>query len=245
MCTACQLSEAHELWFLMEMVKTLYLLLKTAFNTGKPYRTMETWRKGRVTDPQVALPAPATLIAVTHVAGTCTAHMASVLTKERRGLPLLNAAVKLQIEQFPYHVIQWSDKHQTILGHRPPEQTMPEWLLKQVCTDAELFAAKQLDSKISDPTSEQRIAFIHRQRDLLAERRGVAKGAAKHGRQEERLLLVTNKAASGSDRNSSSDDKTGTPVDTATVLDIYGNPQFNKGVKGAAPTYRRAWFCTR
>ncbi len=104
--------------------KMLYLLLKTAFNTGQPYRTMETWLKGRLTDPQAALPAPATLIAVTHVAGTGTAHMASVLTKDRRAVTLVNAG-KLQIEQFLSHVIQWSDKHQQmILGYRPPEQTM-------------------------------------------------------------------------------------------------------------------------
>jgi hypothetical protein len=111
----------------------------------------------------------------------------------------------LQIEQFLSQVIQWSEKHHTILGYRPPEQTMQGWLLTQVCSDMALFAAKQLDSTMTNPTRTQLIAFLHRQRDLLAERRGVAKGATK----QERLLIVSNKTASGSDDNFSSDDKTG------------------------------------
>jgi hypothetical protein len=65
MCTAYQLSEAHELRFIMVMVEMLYIPLRAAFNTGQPYRTMATWLKGRLTAPQAALPAPTTLIAVT------------------------------------------------------------------------------------------------------------------------------------------------------------------------------------
>jgi hypothetical protein len=41
---------------------------------------------------------------------------------------------------------------------------------------------------MTNPTSTQLIAFLHRQRVLLADHRGVAKGAAK----QERLLLVSN-----------------------------------------------------
>ena len=52
MCTAYQLSETHELRFIMEMVKMLYLLLKAAFNTGQPFVTMETWLKDRLNDPR-------------------------------------------------------------------------------------------------------------------------------------------------------------------------------------------------
>ncbi len=37
----------------------------------------------------------------------------------------------------------------------------------------------QLDSTMTNPTSTQLSAFLHRQRDLLAERRGFARGAAK------------------------------------------------------------------
>ena len=74
MCTAYQLSEVHELRFIMEMVKMLYLLLKAAVNTGQPFVTLETWLKGRLNDPRAALPIVGALIAVTHAAGTRTAH---------------------------------------------------------------------------------------------------------------------------------------------------------------------------
>ena len=56
------------------MVKMHYLLLKAAVNTGQPFVTLETWLKGRLNDPQVALPILGALIAVTHAAGTGTAH---------------------------------------------------------------------------------------------------------------------------------------------------------------------------
>jgi hypothetical protein len=104
MCTAYQLSEAHELRFVMEMVKMLYLLFKTAFNTGQPFVTMELWLKGRLTDPQPALPTLGALIAITHVAGTGTAQMATILKKEWRAVPLVTEKGKLQIEQFLSHV---------------------------------------------------------------------------------------------------------------------------------------------
>ncbi len=65
------------------------------------------------------------------------------------------------------------------MGNKPPEQLMQEWLQTQVFSNTELFAAKQLDSTMSNPTSVQLIAFLHRQRDLLAERRGVSKTAVK------------------------------------------------------------------
>jgi hypothetical protein len=85
MCTAYQLSEAHELRFIMEIVKRLYLLLKAAFNTGQPFVTMEAWLKGRLTDPQAALPTLGALIAVTHAAGTGTAA-ASIFTPRSAAL---------------------------------------------------------------------------------------------------------------------------------------------------------------
>ncbi len=74
MGTAYQLSEVHELRFIMEMVMMHYLLLKAAVNTGQPFVTLETWLKGRLNDPQAALPILGALIAVTHAAGTGTAH---------------------------------------------------------------------------------------------------------------------------------------------------------------------------
>jgi uncharacterized membrane protein YgcG len=229
MCTAYQLSEAHELRFIMEMVKMLYILLKAAFNTGQPFVTMETWLKGRLNDPQAALPSLGALIAVTHAAGTGTAHMATVLKQERRAVPLVTKGGNLQIEQFLSHVTQWRTRYQTIMGSKPNEQVMQEWLLTQVCSNTELFAAKQLDSTMSNPTSEQLITFLHRQRDLLAERRGVSKTAVKR----ESLLLVSQRPTSGSDGNSSSDDRTGTmPRPATAVLAIYGRP--STGVKPAS-----------
>ncbi len=98
----------------------------------------------------------------------------------------------------------------------------------------ERFAAKQLDGTMSDPTSTQLIAFLHRQRDLLAEHRGVAKGATK----QERLLLVSNKTTSGSDDNYSSDDKTGSATKSTLVLAIYGRPSYPRSGRGP-PTYKR------
>ncbi len=68
---------------------------------------MEMWLKGRLNDPQAALPTLGALIAVTHAAGTGTAHMATVLNKERRAVPLMTDKGKLQIEQFFAHVSQW------------------------------------------------------------------------------------------------------------------------------------------
>ncbi len=79
------------------------------------------------------------------------------------------------------------------MGNKPPEQLMQEWLLTQVCSNTELFAAKQLDSTMTNPTSAQLIAFLHRQRDLIAERRGVSKGAVK----QENLLRVSQGPTSG------------------------------------------------
>ena len=69
---------------------------------------------------------------------------------------------------------------QTPVDHeqQAAEQLMQEWLLTQVCSNTELFAAKQLDSTRTNPTSTQLSAFLHRQRDLLAVRRGVARSAA-------------------------------------------------------------------
>ncbi len=90
-----------------------------------------------------------------------------------------------------------------------------------MCSNTELFAAKQLDSTMTNLTSAQLIVFLHRQRDLLAERRGVSKGATK----QEHRLLVSQRATSGSDGNSSSDDKVGSATKPPTsILAIYGRP---------------------
>ena len=100
------------------------------------------------------------------------------MKQERRAVPLVTKEGKLQIEQFLSHVSQWRRRHQTIMGNKPAEQLMQEWLLTQVCSNTELFAAKQLDSTRTNPTSTKLSVFLHRQRDLLAVRRGVARGAA-------------------------------------------------------------------
>ncbi len=66
---------------------------------------------------------------------------------------------------------------------------MQEWILTQLCTSTELFAAKQLGSTTINPTSSQLIEFLHKERDVLAERQGVENSV----RKEERMLLIADR----------------------------------------------------
>jgi hypothetical protein len=164
-CTAYQLSQSHSLRFTIEAIKMMFMLLKTACNSGRPFREMEEWTKGRLTDPAAALPTPSALFALTHVTGT--AQMSAVLTRERGSVTLVSSSGKLQYELFLSHIMKWTDKHLTILGFRPTEPLMQEWILGQICSDTGLFYAKQRDPKMTNPTSTEMIAFLYTQRDLL------------------------------------------------------------------------------
>ena len=64
--------------------------------------------------------------------GDANGALATILKQERRAVPLVAKDGKLQIEQFLSHVSQWRRRHQIILGNRPSEQVMQEWLLTQV-----------------------------------------------------------------------------------------------------------------
>ncbi len=79
--------------------------------------------------------------------------MSAVLTRERGAVTLVNSSVKLQYEQFLSHMMQWTDKHLTVLGFRPMEPLMQEWILSQICFNAELFDAKQRDPKMTNSAS--------------------------------------------------------------------------------------------
>jgi hypothetical protein len=47
-----------------------------------------------------------------------------------------------------------------VLGHRPDESLLQEWLMGQVGTDPALFAAKHLDASMINPNSEQLVNFL-------------------------------------------------------------------------------------
>jgi hypothetical protein len=68
----------------------MFMLLKTACNSGQPFRAMEEWITGRLTDPAAALPTLSALFAVTHA--TSTAQMSAVLTRERGAVTLVNSS---------------------------------------------------------------------------------------------------------------------------------------------------------
>ena len=107
-CTAHQLPESHGLRFVLDAVKMLSTLLKTARNSGEPYWAMHAWVDSKRIDPIAELPLPASLFAITHVAAT--AAMAVVMNKLRsRAVTLVNSAGRVQFEQFLCHVMQWSD----------------------------------------------------------------------------------------------------------------------------------------
>ncbi len=93
------------------------------------------------------------LFALTHITGT--AAMAAVLSREQSAL--VNAAARLQYEHFRSHIMQWSEKHQTVLGFRPTEPLMRKWILSHICTNPDLFDAKQRDPTMKSPNSEQMI----------------------------------------------------------------------------------------
>jgi hypothetical protein len=98
-CTAHQLPESHGLRFVLEAVKMLYTLLKTARNSGESYLAMHAWVDSKRIDPIAELPLPASLFAITHVAAT--AAMAVVMNKLRsRAVTLVNSAGRVQFEQF-------------------------------------------------------------------------------------------------------------------------------------------------
>jgi hypothetical protein len=132
---------------------------------------------------------------VTHVTGT--AQMSAVLTRERGAVTLVSSSGKLQYEQFLSHIIQWSDKHLAVLGFRPTEPLMPEWIRSQICSNADLFDAKQRDPKMTNPNSTEMIAFLYTQRDLLFERKDNARSV-----HADRVLLIKDQCSPSSDEES-------------------------------------------
>jgi hypothetical protein len=182
-----------------------------ASDPGQPFRAMESWLAGRLRNPLVALPTLVVLIALTHVAGT--AAMSSALTKDRRAASLLNSAGRPQFEQCLSHVHSEASDD---LGPPAP-----------LYTSTERFAAKQLGSTMTNPTSTQLLEFLHKQRDLLAERQGVVKSV----RKEERMLLIADRGRSnsGADYTFSSDDTVTVQRPSEAVLAIYARPQLQRG----------------
>ena len=100
MCTAYQLSEAHELRFIMEMVKMLYILLKAAFNTGQPFVTSGTARRSCFrTVAMCAVPVPAACVTAMRAPNDGSAACGSFsrplshVSMATKGWPVLNAAL--------------------------------------------------------------------------------------------------------------------------------------------------------
>ena len=78
-CTKHQLEEAHQLRFVAEAVKMLYINLKNARNSGEPFNTMSKIINGKLGDIITVLPLPVAIYALSHVSGT--AAMASTMNK--------------------------------------------------------------------------------------------------------------------------------------------------------------------
>ncbi len=127
--------------------------------------------------------------------------------------------------------MKWTDKHLTVLGFRPTESLMQEWILGQMCSNAELFDAKQRDPQMTNPTSAEMIAFLYTQSDMLFGRKGIARLA-----RADRVLMIKDQQAL------SSDEDTARP--TTQIFAIYGHPHLNtRGSDKVAPFIRTCPLC--
>jgi hypothetical protein len=169
-CTANQLPEAHKLRFVLEAGKMLYTVLKAARNSGEPFNTITTFLAGRLGDVISFVPLPSAIYALSHVSGT--AAMATTMTAKRHLVTLINPVTgRLQFEQCLSHFAQWNDNYFMLTAVRASEAVKQEWLHDQIASSTELVVAKQADATMINPDAATMIAFLHRQRNRLHERR--------------------------------------------------------------------------